>query len=86
MALGYAQEEGIDYDETFTPIVWLEAIRILLAFAYYMDFKLYQMDVKSVFLNGKIKKEVYVEQSQDFEDYKFSNYVYKLNKTLYSLK
>ena len=44
------------------------------------------MDVKSVFLNGKIKKEVYVEQSQDFEDYKFSNYVYKLNKTLYSLK
>ena len=68
VAQGYAQEEGIDYDETFTPIVRLEAIRILLAFTCYMDFKLYQIDVKSVFLNGIIKEEVYVEQPLGFED------------------
>ena len=57
----YTQEEGIDYDETFIPIVRLEAIRILLAFACYINFKLYQIDVKSVFLNGTIKEEVYVK-------------------------
>ena len=60
-AKGYNQEEGIDYDETFAPIARLEAIRILLAFASYMDFKLFQMDVKSAFLNGFIEEEVYVE-------------------------
>ena len=83
---GYTQEEGIDYDETFTPVVWLEAIRILLAFSCYMDFKLYQMDIKSAFLNGIIKKEVYVEQSPGFEDPKFSYHVFKLNKALCGLK
>ena len=58
---GYTQEEGIDYDETFISVARLEAIKILLAFACYMDFNLYQIDVKSIFLNGTIKKEVYVE-------------------------
>ena len=61
VAQRYSQEEGIDYDETFIPVAHLEAIRILLAFACYMNFKLYQMDVKSAFLDGTIKEEVYVE-------------------------
>ena len=64
----------------------LEAIRILFAFACSMNFKLYQMDVKSAFLNGTIKEEVYVEQPPDFEDYKFPNHVFKLNKAIYDLK
>ena len=55
VAKGYNQEKGIDYDETFVPVVRLEAIRMLLAFASFMNFKLYQMDVKSVFLNGFIE-------------------------------
>ena len=86
MAQGYSQEEGIDYDETFILVVRLEAIRILLAFACYINFKLYQMDVKSAFLNGTIKKEVHVEQPFSFVDHQFSNHVYKLNKALYGLK
>ena len=61
MAKGYNQEEGIDFDETFSPVARLEATRMLLAFAAYKNFKLYQMDVKSAFLNGFIKEEVYVE-------------------------
>ena len=62
VAQGYTQEEGIDYDETFAPVAKLEAIRILLAFACSMNFKLYQMDINSTFLNGTIKEEVYEEQ------------------------
>ena len=62
VAKGYNQEEGIDYEETYAPIARLEAIRMLLAFASIMDFKLYQMDVKSAFLNGFIQEEVYVDQ------------------------
>ena len=60
---GYNQEEGIDFDETFAPIAKIKAIRLLLAFACHMNFKLFQMDVKSAFLNGFIQEEVYVEQS-----------------------
>ena len=86
VAQGYTQEEGIDYDETFTPVVRLEAIRILLAFACYINFKLYQMDVKSIFLNGTIKEKVHVEQAPSFEDHQFPNHVYKLNKALHGLK
>ena len=61
VAKGYNQEEGIDYDETYAPVARLEAIRMLLAYASYMNFKLYQMYVKSAFLNGFIEEEVYVE-------------------------
>ncbi|GJR20017.1 retrovirus-related pol polyprotein from transposon TNT 1-94 [Tanacetum coccineum] len=61
VAQGYSQEEGIDYDETFALVARMEAIRIFLAFATYMNFKVYQMDVKSAFLNGKLKEEVYVK-------------------------
>ncbi|GKB99032.1 retrovirus-related pol polyprotein from transposon TNT 1-94 [Tanacetum coccineum] len=86
VAQGYSQEEGIDYDETFAPVVRMEAIRISLAFATYMNFRVYQMDVKSAFLNGKLKEEVYVKQPLGFESSEFPDYVCKLDKTLYGLK
>ncbi|GJR94864.1 retrovirus-related pol polyprotein from transposon TNT 1-94 [Tanacetum coccineum] len=76
---------GIDYDETFAPIARLEKIRIFLAFATYMNFIVYQMDVKSAFLNGKLK-EVYVKQPPGFESNEFPNHVCKLDKALYGLK
>jgi len=86
VAQGFNQEEGIDYEETFAPVTRLEAIRMLLAFACYKDFKLFQMDVKSAFLNGLISEEVYVEQPPGFESHEFPNNVFKLSKALYGLK
>ncbi|GKC54629.1 retrovirus-related pol polyprotein from transposon TNT 1-94 [Tanacetum coccineum] len=86
VAQGYSQEEGIGYDETFAPVARMEAIRIFPAFAIYMNFKVYQMDVKSTFLNGKLKEEVYVKQPPGFESGEFPNYVCKLDKVLYGLK
>ncbi|GJU30676.1 retrovirus-related pol polyprotein from transposon TNT 1-94 [Tanacetum coccineum] len=86
VAQGYNQKEGIDYDETFAPVARLEAIRIFLAFATYMNFIVYQMDVKSAFLNGKLKEEVYVKQPLGFESSEFPNHVRKLDKALYGLK
>jgi len=86
VAKGYRQEEGIDYDETYAPVARLEAIRLFPAYASIMKFKLYQMDVKSAFLNGFIKEDVYVEQPPNFEDYKFPNHIYKLKKALHGLK
>jgi hypothetical protein len=86
VAKGYTQVEGLDFGETYAPVARLEAIRILLAFATYHNFKLHQMDVKSAFLNGPIFKEVYVEQPPGFEDPQFPNHVYKLHKALYGLK
>ncbi|WVZ76013.1 LOW QUALITY PROTEIN: hypothetical protein U9M48_024018 [Paspalum notatum var. saurae] len=84
--LGFCQEEGIDYEETFAPVARLEAIRNLLAFAASKGFKLQQMDVKSAFLNGFIEEEVYVRQPPDFESARFPDRVYKLRKALYGLK
>ncbi|KAK8508672.1 hypothetical protein V6N13_116185 [Hibiscus sabdariffa] len=86
VAQGYTQEEGIDFDETYAPVARMEAIRMLLAFACHHEFKIFQMDVKSAFLNGFISEEVYVEQPPGFEDPKFSNHVFKLSKALYGLK
>ncbi|GJW27219.1 retrovirus-related pol polyprotein from transposon TNT 1-94 [Tanacetum coccineum] len=86
VAQGYNQQEGIDYDETYAPVARLESIRILLAYACALDFKLYQMDVKSAFLNGFINEEVYVAQPPGFIDFAKPNYVYKLKKALYGLK
>ncbi|KAL2340625.1 hypothetical protein Fmac_008565 [Flemingia macrophylla] len=86
VAKGYNQEEGIDFEETFAPVARIEAIRLLLTYAFLMDFKLYQMDVKSVFLNGFIQEEVYVGQPPGFEDCNFPNHVFKLKKALYGLK
>nr|GEV48243.1 retrovirus-related Pol polyprotein from transposon TNT 1-94 [Tanacetum cinerariifolium] len=85
VAQGYKQEERIDY-EAFAPVARLEAITIFLAYAAYMDFVVYQMDVKSAFLKGKLSEEVYVQQPHGFESNEFSNYVSKLNKALYELK
>ena len=80
------QEECIDYEETYAPVARVEAIRMLLAYASIMDFKLYQMDVKSAFLNGLIQEEVYVEHPPGFEMSDKPNHVYKLKKALYGLK
>ncbi|GJX87727.1 retrovirus-related pol polyprotein from transposon TNT 1-94 [Tanacetum coccineum] len=86
VAQGYNQQEGIDYDETYAPVARLESIRILLAYACALDFKLFQMDVKSAFLNGFINEEVYVAQPSGFIDFEKPNHVYKLKKALYGLK
>ena len=86
VAKGYNQEEGINYEETYAPVARLEAIRMLLAYASIMNFKLYQMDVKSACLNGLIQEEVYVEQPPGFEIPDKPNHVYKLQKALYGLK
>ncbi|XP_070020822.1 uncharacterized protein [Nicotiana sylvestris] len=83
---GYNQEEGIDYDETFAPVARMEAIRILIVFVSYMEFTLFQMDVKSAFLNRLLKEEVYVKKPPGFEWHKHPKYVFKLDKALYGLK
>ncbi|GJW26883.1 putative ribonuclease H-like domain-containing protein [Tanacetum coccineum] len=82
---GHRQEEGIDYDEVFAHVARIEAIRIFLAFSSYMGFIVYQMDVKSAFLYGKIDEEVYVSQPPGFVDPKFPKKVYKVVKALYGL-
>jgi hypothetical protein len=86
VAQGYSQVEGFDFDETFALVTRLEYIQILLAYATSHNIKLYQIDVKSVFLNGKINELVYVEQPPSFEVSKKPNHVYKLLKALYGLK
>ena len=86
VAQGYIQVEGIDFDETFAPVARIESIRLLLAVACILNVKLYQMDVKSTFLNGVLNEEVYVEQPKGFENPHFPNHVYKLKKALYGLK
>ena len=85
-AQGYTQVEGVDFGETYAPIAWLGEIRILLAYANYNDILLYQMDVKSAFLNGEIDEEVYVRQPPGFEHPEFPSKVFRLKKALYGLK
>ncbi|GJR15339.1 putative ribonuclease H-like domain-containing protein [Tanacetum coccineum] len=85
VAQGHTQEEGIDYDEVFAPVARIEAIRLFLAYASYMGFMVYQMDVKSAFLYGQIEEEVYVCQPPGFEDPDHPNKVYKVVKALYGL-
>nr|GEX49845.1 hypothetical protein [Tanacetum cinerariifolium] len=84
-AIGHTQEEGINYKEVFAPIARIEAIRLFLAYASFMGFMVYQMDVKSAFLYGTIEEEVYVCQSLGFEDPDYSDKVYKVVKKLYAL-
>jgi hypothetical protein len=79
-------KEGIDYEETFAPVARLETIMILLAFSVAKGFRLYQMDVKSAFLNGFLEEEVYVRQPPGFESGEFPHRVYKLRKAMYRLK
>ncbi|GJR67431.1 retrovirus-related pol polyprotein from transposon TNT 1-94 [Tanacetum coccineum] len=86
VAQGYNQQEGIDYEETYAPMAIIKSIRILLAYACVLDFKLFQMDVKSAFLNGFINEEVYMAQPPGFIDFEKLDHVYKLKKALYGLK
>ncbi|GJS75211.1 retrovirus-related pol polyprotein from transposon TNT 1-94 [Tanacetum coccineum] len=86
VAQGYNQQEGIDYDKTYAPVARLESIRILLAYACALDFKLFQMDMKSAFLNSFINEEVYVAQPLGFIDFAKPNHVYRLKKALYGHK
>ncbi|KAD5960674.1 hypothetical protein E3N88_12146 [Mikania micrantha] len=83
---GYCQEEGIDYDETFTHVARLEAMRLFLAFAISHNIKEFQMDIKISFLYGTIKEEVYVCQPPGFDDVHHPDWVYRLDKALYGLK
>nr|GEW64026.1 copia protein [Tanacetum cinerariifolium] len=85
VAQGHKQKEGIDYDEVFAPVARVEAIRLFLAFASYMNFLVYQMDVKSAFLYDTIEEEVYISQSLGFVDPKFPKKVYKVEKALHGL-
>ncbi|GKC88066.1 retrovirus-related pol polyprotein from transposon TNT 1-94 [Tanacetum coccineum] len=83
---GYRQEEGIDFDKSFAPVARLDAIRIFLTYVAHMNMIVYQMDVKTVFLNGILREEVYVSQPDGFVDQDNLNHVYKLKKALYGLK
>nr|GEU76340.1 retrovirus-related Pol polyprotein from transposon TNT 1-94 [Tanacetum cinerariifolium] len=86
VAHGYRQDEGIDFEESFTPVARLEAIKIFLAYAAYKNMVIYQMDVKTAFLNGNLREKVYVSQPDRFMDPNNPNHVYKLKKALYGLK
>jgi hypothetical protein len=86
IAQGFSQVEGLDFEETFTHVARLETIRILLVFAASKGFKLYQMDMKSDFLNCVIQEKVFVRQITCFENLKYPNRVYKFSKALYELK
>nr|GFD24941.1 retrovirus-related Pol polyprotein from transposon TNT 1-94 [Tanacetum cinerariifolium] len=83
VARGYCQEEGINFEESFAPVARLEAIRIFLTSAAHKNMVVYQMDVKTVFLNGNLREEVYVSQPDGFVDPNNPNHVYKLKKALY---
>ncbi|GJV24409.1 gag-pol polyprotein [Tanacetum coccineum] len=85
-AKGYAQEEGIDFKESFAPVARLEAVQIFVAYAAHKSFPIYQMDVKTTFLNGPLKEEVYVAQPDGFVDPDHLEKVYPIRKALYGLK
>ncbi|GKG06851.1 retrovirus-related pol polyprotein from transposon TNT 1-94, partial [Tanacetum coccineum] len=86
VARGYRQEEGIDFEGSFAPVARLDAIRIFLSYAAHMNMIVYQMDVRTTFLNGILREEVYVSQPDGFVDQDNPNHLYKLKKALYGLK
>ena len=86
VAKGFRQTHGIDYDETFSPVVMLKSIRILLAIAAYYDYEIWQIDVKTAFLNGNLLEDVYMTQPEGFVDPKHPNKVCKLQRSIYGLK
>nr|GFC24887.1 retrovirus-related Pol polyprotein from transposon TNT 1-94 [Tanacetum cinerariifolium] len=86
IAVGYSQQEGIDYDETFAPVARIKAIRLFLAYVAHKDFTVFQMDVKTTFLNGFLKEELYVGQPPGFVSKQYPDHVYALDKALYGLK
>ena len=83
---GYSQQEGIDYEETCAPIVRMEVVRMFLAYVANKNFKAYQMDVKSMFLNGELEEEVYIKKLEEFPLTKENDMVCRLKKSLYGLK
>jgi hypothetical protein len=83
---GYAQIEGIDFEETFSPVARMEAIHLLLAYACSKNVKVYHMDIKSDFLNGELEEEAYIEKLEGFQLSENTNYACKLKKVLYGLK
>ncbi|GJT19148.1 retrovirus-related pol polyprotein from transposon TNT 1-94 [Tanacetum coccineum] len=86
LIMKYKQEKGIDFEESFAPVSCLKAVRMLVAFVAHKYFIIFQMDVKTVFLNGPLKEEVYVSQPDGFFDLYFPDHLYRLKKALYSLK
>ena len=86
VAKGFKQIHGIDYDETFSPVAMVKSIRILLAIAAYYDYEIWQMDVKTAFLNGSLEEDVYMTQPEGFVDPKFARMVCKLLRSIYGLK
>ena len=86
VARGFSQREGVDYDETFAPVAQFTSIRTIIVLAATMGWKLYQMDVKTTFLNGEIEEEVYIEQPERFEVHGKETHVCRLKKALYGLK
>nr|GFA67589.1 Gag-Pol polyprotein [Tanacetum cinerariifolium] len=86
VAKGYAQKEGVDFKESFAPVARLEAVRFFIAYAAHKSFTVYQMDVKTAFLHGPLKEEVYVNQPDGFVDPYHPDKVYRLKKALYELK
>nr|GEX15298.1 hypothetical protein [Tanacetum cinerariifolium] len=86
VAVGYSQQEGIDYDEMFSPVARIEAIRLFLAYVAHKDFTVFKMDVKTAFLNRILKEEVYVRQPPGFVSTQYPDHVYALDKALYGLK
>ncbi|GJX93410.1 retrovirus-related pol polyprotein from transposon TNT 1-94 [Tanacetum coccineum] len=86
VAKGYKQEEGIDFGESFAPVSRLEAVRMFIAYVAHKNITIFQMDVKTAFLNGPLKEEVYVSQPEGFIDPEFPDHVYRLKKALYGLK
>ncbi|GJY55064.1 retrotransposon protein, putative, ty1-copia subclass [Tanacetum coccineum] len=86
VAKGFTQTYGVDYEETFSPVADIRAIRILIAIAAYYDYEIWQMDVKTAFLNGHLSEEVYMEQPEGFVNPKYPNHVCKLKRSIYGLK
>nr|GEZ27897.1 retrovirus-related Pol polyprotein from transposon TNT 1-94 [Tanacetum cinerariifolium] len=86
VAKGYGQEEGINFEESFSPVARLEAVKIFVGYAAHKNFPIYHMDVKTPFLNGPLKEEVFVRQPNSFVDPDFPNHIYRLKKAFYGLK
>src|SRR3954464_3576917 len=86
VAKGFRQVQGVDYDETFSPVAMFKSIQILLAIVAFHDYEIWQMDVKTAFLNGNVEEELYMMQPEGFVDPKDANKVCKLQRSIYGLK
>ena len=86
MAKGYTKKEGIDYEETFSPVAMLKSIRILLAIAASQDYEIWQMEVKTEFLNGSLEEDIYMQQPEGFIDRRQEHMACKLQRSIYGLK